>query len=58
MKVEALAGVVVEMPKARIVIELTDGQTVVVTGFVVRHASRESVVVLKAGRTRCRMSKG
>jgi hypothetical protein len=48
----SIVYVVLELPKAKIIIELPDGKVVVATGFiVVKDKENNSTILIKAGKT-------
>ena len=51
MRVEALAGVTVELPEAKVFTESADGTMRAVSGFIVRDGGNqgERVIILKIG---------
>lgn len=52
MKAEALTDSTTELPKARIVVELQNGERVIATGFVIRKSvTDETVIIIKTGKT-------
>jgi hypothetical protein len=58
MKAEALTDSTIQMPKAQIVIELSNGEMVTATGFVIGDGKGgEPTIVLKAGKTQARAAK-
>ena len=51
MKAEALTDTTIQLPKARVIIELPNGQHTAVTGFIVDSDRRgDTVITLKTGK--------
>ena len=51
MKAEALTDSTLDLPKARIVVELPNGHKATATGFIIREDDRgDPVIIIKAGR--------